>query len=104
MCESRTRPVAAVQAIIDMVTELEANGSIEEGEVAENLRVLLARARTEIGVGDHEAAVRSLARFIDHLERQTPHHITESAARTLIEWIVSEDWRDVSGDNFFMYV
>ena len=97
-------PIVAVQAIIDRVTELEANGSIDDGRIAEDLRAVLAQVRTSIGEGDREAAVQSLARFIAHLEQQTPHHITESAARTLVERIVSEDWRAVSRDTFFMYV
>lgn len=63
---------------------LEADGSIANGGTAESLRACVAQAEAEIRNGDNDAAIWWLTRFIDHIGRQTPGHITESAARTLI--------------------
>lgn len=92
MSVSRSGPVRAIHAIIDRVAEFEAKGSISDGETAESLRALLARAEEAISAGDCEDAVRWLARLIDHIERRTPRHIRGSAARILVEQIVREDW------------
>lgn len=89
-------PSGAIRAVNDLVTEFESAGSITDGETAEGLRVLLARAEASIGEGDLRAAVHWLALFIDHIERQTPGHITHSAAEKLVERIVWEDWQEGS--------
>jgi hypothetical protein len=104
MYECRTGPVVAVEAILNAVSELEANGSIDDRGLAGSLRASLGRARAALTEGDTDAAVRELARLIDHIERHTPHHITEAAARALVEQIVREDWRHGDEAIFYMYV
>jgi hypothetical protein len=84
MYEFSTDPVEAIQALFDAVDGFEADGSIDEGSIAESLRAFLVPAEAAISRGDNEEAIRSLTRFIDHIGRQTPCHITESAAQTLI--------------------
>lgn len=104
MYECGTAPVVAVQAILDAVTELEAKGSIDDRELAESLRASLAQVRAVLTEGDTDAAVRELARLIDHVERNTPSHITKAAARALVERIVREDWLNGDQGIFYMYV
>jgi hypothetical protein len=84
MYEFSTDPEEAIQALLAAVDVLEADGSISNGGTAESLRACLAQAEAAIRKGDNDAAIWSLTRFIDHIGRQTPRHITESAARTLI--------------------
>jgi hypothetical protein len=84
MYEFITDPVDAIQALFAAVDAFEADGSIDEGGIAESLRAFLVQAEAAISGGDNEEAIRSLTRFIDHIGRQTPRHITESAAQTLI--------------------
>jgi hypothetical protein len=84
MYEFRTDPVEAIQALLAAVDAFETDGSIGNDGIAESLRAFLAHAEAAISRGDNDTAIWSLTRFIDHIGRQTPRHITESAAQTLI--------------------
>jgi hypothetical protein len=84
MYEFRTDPVEAIQALLAAVDAFEADGSIGNGDTAESLRAFITQAEEAITRGSNDAAIWSLTRFIDHLGRETPRHITELAARTLI--------------------
>jgi hypothetical protein len=69
------------------VDAFEADGSIGNSGIAESLRAFLAQAEAAISRGGTDAAISSLTRFIDHIGRQTPRHITESAAQTLVRMV-----------------
>lgn len=86
MYEFRTDPIHAIQAIAAAVDAFEADGSIGGGAAA-SLRAFVREAEAAIHESDHDAAIRSLTRFIDDVGRQTPRHITEDAARTLISMV-----------------
>jgi hypothetical protein len=87
MYEFRTDADEAIQALLGAVDRFETDGSIRSEGTAESLRALLTRAEAEISAGDNDAAIWSLTRFIDHIGRQTPRNITESAAQTLIRMV-----------------
>jgi hypothetical protein len=84
MYEFRTDPVEAIQALLAAVDAFEADGSISNGGTGQSLRAFVTQSEAAISRGDNDAAISSLTRFIDHIGRQTPRHMTESAARTLI--------------------
>jgi hypothetical protein len=84
MYEFGTDPDEAIQALLAAVDALETDGSIGNGSTAEGLRAFIAQAEAAISREDNDAAIWSLTQFIDHIGRQTPRHITESAARTLV--------------------
>lgn len=86
MYEFRADPVDAIQALATAVDSFEADGSIG-GAAAASLRAFVTEAEAAIRESDHEAAIRSLTRFVDDIGRQTPRHITETAARTLIRMV-----------------
>lgn len=85
MFEPVSHEVEAIQAIIAQVDVFEADGSIANHGIATSLRAFLYQAEDAIGRGDNTAAAKSLGNFMDHLQRKTPQHITESAAQILID-------------------
>ncbi len=78
-------PSEAINAIKATVDDFEADGSINNHGIAESLRAFLTHAETAIGLGDTDSAIKSLEKFIDHVEKKTPSHIAVDAGQALIE-------------------
>ena len=87
MYEFSTDPDEAIRALLAAVDAFKTDGSISNGGTGESLRAFLAQAEAAISRGDNDGAISSLTRFVDHIGRQTPRHMTESAARTLIRMV-----------------
>jgi len=79
-------PDEAIQAIDTDVDGFETDGSITNSGIAESLQAFLSQAEDAIERGDDTAAIKSLGKFIDHVEKRVEsEHIDADAGQTLID-------------------